>query len=795
MILLVLRLFGVYLGSAALLLFLSHRFVRPVRPGAAVFMAGAALLLTGKAFVTGGVYAPLDILYQAAPLAPHASEAGVPATLNPALGDVVYQEIPWRKAAREALRNARLPLWNRFVLAGEPLLAVQQPAILHPATWAGLLLPLAQAWTYEVTLRFFLALLAAYLFLRELDCGELPALLGACGWAFCDYLVFFAGYPLSAGAAPFPFLLLALRRVARRADRASAGLLVAALLAILTAGHPETLLHAVAGAGVFFLFELARAPRGGRTRAVGVSLAAGAATLGLSAVLLLPLIEALPQTAEHSFRRAEYAHSVRSAELPESANRLVASALPFAFGVPGKGDLFPGFLEPSAYAGSLLLPLAFVGLFSARREKWSVLVPGALGLLLSIRAPLLADLVARLPLFDIAVNERAVFLAAFAVCALAGLGAERLLRGPDRVAFAVASIGCVLGVLLLWVRSRPLLERLQTPPWLVSERLLLELAPLAAAAGLALAFRHRRFEGALAALIAVFLAARFLEARRVSPTLPDRAFAPTLASLAEIPRGQPWRFAAVGFRLTPNSGALYELEDVRGYEAMTFRPLLETFPLWCVAQPVWFNRVDDPTRPFLAFLNVRWALLGGEAPSPAGWTVRYRGPEGLLVENPRALPRAFVPTFVISEPDPGRDLVHLSAVTDFAAGGVVSEGTPGGAAVPDWHRNGRARVSVASYAPQSLSLDIVAAERALVGTSVTAWRGWRLTLDGVDAPLLRYNHAFLAFRTPPGRHRALLAYRPRSFSIGLVASAASLAAVVLSAAAARRRRASATLRS
>ena len=105
--------------------------------------------------------------------------------------------------------------------------------------------------------------------------------------------------------------------------------------------------------------------------------------------------------------------------------------------------------------------------------------------------------------------------------------------------------------------------------------------------------------------------------------------------------GEPWRFVAVGYNFVPNSASLYELEDVRGYEAMTFRPLFDTFPLWCEHQPVWFNRVDDPSRPFLAFLNVRWALVanGSEAVLP-GWTLLHHDGGGLLYENPRALPRA-----------------------------------------------------------------------------------------------------------------------------------------------------------
>ena len=33
---------------------------------------------------------------------------------------------------------------------------------------------------------------------------------------------------------------------------------------------------------------------------------------------------------------------------------------------------------------------------------------------------------------------------------------------------------------------------------------------------------------------------------------------------------------------------------------MTFTRYVYTYDLWCKAQPVWFNRVDDLTRPFLS---------------------------------------------------------------------------------------------------------------------------------------------------------------------------------------------------
>jgi len=74
-----------------------------------------------------------------------------------------------------------------------------------------------------------------------------------------------------------------------------------------------------------------------------------------------------------------------------------------------------------------------------------------------------------------------------------------------------------------------------------------------------------------------------------------------------------------------------------------------------------------------------------------------------------------------------------------------------------------------------------------VGTSVTGWPGWKLTVDGLPAPLVGYNHAFLAFRVPAGRHEAELVYRPDSFVRGGAISLAAFAVCAVLLIRARRR--------
>ena len=791
MILLVARCLAVYGATAAAILFLVRRFVSPLSLRVALVLAAAPLLFTGRALLTGAVYGPIDILYNGYPFGAHRVELGVSPDRTPSLTDVVYQQIPWRSAVRRALLERRLPLWNPDVLAGEPLLAVQQPAALYPGTWIGLLLPLPQAWTFDMTLRLLIALLCAYLFLRDLWCCELASLLGALGWAFSSWMIFSLGVPLMAAAAPIPLLFLGLRRIAREPGRQSMALTVTALVLIGVAGHPETLLHACAAGGVYFLFELARSPGSdpkarpsSRLRPLALALGAGALALGLLAIQLLPLAEALPHTLEHALRKFWYASQPRSLPLGENLRRLTPQVMPYAVGVSGQGRLMEGgFLEPSAYAGALLLPLAFAGLFARCRERWIFVALGLLGLAVQIKTPV-ADLLAKLPLLDIALNERLVVLTIFSVCVLAALGAHRLREGEGAPAFFAGAGATLLLLAVLFTRVRPRVIALGMPSSYLTERFLLQVIPvLLAVAVLAVLSRRRRATAGLAALVLIFAASRVLEAGATHPVMPLPTFYPPMSVLARIPRGEPWRIAGVGERaLIPNASAVYGLEDVRGSSAMTLLRLYETFPLWCEAQPVWFNRIDDPARPFLSFLNVRWVLTEPSVPPPPGWPVLAEADGLRLLENPAALPRAFVPRTVRVERDPARRLELLKSIEDFADRGVVESDGPLG----DWVANGPARLGIAAYRADAMDVDVEASAETLVATSLTAWPGWKARLDGVALSAVPYNHAFLAFRVPHGRHRLSLRYRPDGFVFG---AAVTLATLALCAVLARRRRA------
>jgi len=180
-------------ATTAAAVWLARRFVTRVPWRTGVLLALLPLVFTGKAFLRGDLYGPADLYSQHDPWKAVAAENGVDRIHNPILSDLAFANLPWRAAVREAFVNGRLPLWNRFVLGGNPLLGTAQAAVFHPSTWLGLFLPLALSWTFSCAFTIFLALLCGWLFFRELCRSDAAALVGAVGWGFSTFVLFWDG--------------------------------------------------------------------------------------------------------------------------------------------------------------------------------------------------------------------------------------------------------------------------------------------------------------------------------------------------------------------------------------------------------------------------------------------------------------------------------------------------------------------------------------------------------------------------------------------------------------------------
>jgi hypothetical protein len=274
-------------------------------------------------------------------------------------------------------------------------------------------------------------------------------------------------------------------------------------------------------------------------------------------------------------------------------------------------------------------------------------------------------------------------------------------------------------------------------------------------------------------LIALLLAQRAITEGGVHKSFPAKDAYPQMAIFEPMKKiREPFRIVGQGWALMPGTNALYGLEDVRGYEAMTFAPYMETYRLWCVPQTVFFNRVDDLSKPFLSLLNVRFAFAHESVAAPPGWRVAAKQGEAVLFENPNALERAFVPHTVSIGVPSVMATTMMDGVTDFRerawidSGGSMQE-----------RANGPGRVSIRRVR-HGYELDADMDGAGWIVTSICDWKGWRAYVDGRRVKTHRANTAFLSVYTPAGKHRLRLVYWPDSFVRGRAITGIALLAVI-----------------
>ncbi|HEX2062037.1 MAG TPA: YfhO family protein, partial [Thermoanaerobaculia bacterium] len=668
---------ALYLATTFVLLFVWSRFVQRTSVAAALVLIALPLLFTGRALLTNRVYAPVDISFMAEPLRDYAKDYGVETPHNILLSDLHCQIIPWQKAVRYSLANGEWPLWNPFILAGDILAAAAQPAVYDPLQWLGMLIPLPDAFTFGAAMTFFLAGLFTFAFARALGLGEIASFAAAAGFMFCGMLAFFVGWPLGRAWVYLPLVLFATRE--RRFV-----LLTLAFVLVIVSGHPESVLHVVAVGAVY---GLTTRPD---LRTIGKAVLAGLSALAITAIYLLPFFEAVPQTVENFIRTELYATQTYDVLAPKHV-QLERMKKTFVPGHRGPDPL-------SARVGIVVTLLAIAGV---RKRNWFFAALAIVCLLATFGTWPVAHALHALPLFDIAINERLAFAAAFAMAILAAFAIDAM---PKKIAIAV---------------------------------------------------------------FALLLAERAWDDGRVYPALDKDAFFPRVPLIAAIPRDA--RMTAAAFAFTANNPTMYALEDVRGYQAMTFKRLYETYSLWSRHQTAYFNRVDDLSRPFLSFLNVRYAV--GQGDPPEGWRLLAEDRGTRLFENTRELPRVFVPRRIRFERDGPTIVNAMQANHDFAEVAWIEAPE----LEPHDVANGPGSSIMLRRGGLAYDFDASMTSSGWVVISATAWKGWRAFVDGKRVETRFANHAFLAVPVPAGAHRVQLEYLPASFVLGRNISLAALA--------------------
>jgi hypothetical protein len=226
-----------------------------------------------------------------------------------------------------------------------------------------------------------------------------------------------------------------------------------------------------------------------------------------------------------------------------------------------------------------------------------------------------------------------------------------------------------------------------------------------------------------------------------------------------------------GFRetLLPNLPALEGLESANNYEPLLIAPyadLLETIEQ--VPLP-------DALR-LLGLMNVRYIIsrqpLSDMTPVYVYDDDGDDGDDVHIYANPHVLPRARIVYRARAVPDSDHLLAELANPTFdpatellLSADDLVLSPPPQSAA-----HNPQSLARLLRYDSNRVTISAVLPQPGYLVLAQTFYPGWRASVDGLPAQVLRANHAFYAVRLEAGEHQVEFTYRPLSFYLGLAAS-------------------------
>ncbi len=779
-------------------------------------------VLYGPSLLGYRILLPLDILKVDRCYLPQLPEMRGYVPLNRIMIDEVTAIEMRRWFAVREVREGRLPLWNPYNFCGAPFLAANNTAVfslfrLPDYLWPG---PTVIAWVQ--LLKSLVGGCGAFLFFRRaMRVRFWAATLGAWAFPVLGFFVLWRAYPVSFTAIWLPWLLLAVDAAIRKPGGLGGPLLAVVTCLMLFSGHAATAVQVLLVCALFALFRLVTVcgwPAMFGSRGLK-SCAAVVGGLALGALLSAP--QSLP-TVEYlrtSFRVQNRAEGL----VEEPGIGMVALpqfVLPNFYGSEQRGSRYvpPGgrwdadsgvYLSrgsraeggPQAYAGLILtLVVAPLAWASRRHRAWSAFWIGG-GLFAAahlLQVPILAS-VFDLPPLDLLKNNRLTFFTAWCVVAMAVLGIDVLLRRRTlRFRWSVVPI-VVLAGLGAWclyrhfVLPRAVLEGLRPSSF----------DPVELAQGW---FAKMYLAGALQCGLGLFLWAVILwraNARwlplgvilcalgellwvnyGVNPQCDPALYYPRIATLEALSRQEPGRVC--GYYCLPACLNLtHDLKDIRGYDGVDPARLIELLRLvedqhgQRFVRPVYaytqlFPAVDSP---IMDMLNVRYRIDRGRPPGAV--EPLLSGNDYFVLERPTALARAFIPRRSRWSSGKEETLAQLRSV-DFdprRMAWLELEDNQPRPELPSEPSAGKVRID--HETSSHIVLDVAMESAGVVVLADLWYKGWKATLDGVEVPILRANHALRGVVVPAGKSRLEFRYEPASFRLGVTVFLGSFVLLVV----------------
>jgi hypothetical protein len=780
---------------------------------ALVFMSGGLL--------PGRVAAPME---QLIPFAPW--QANYP-HVHPMLrgGDYILQQLPWHQWIQNEFQAGRFPLWVSGPLGGYNLFASYQPGVLYPLHLLWALLPTGIGYGIIMALKLWLAGMGMWFFLEALGLRASASLLGALGFMFSAGMVVWLPWAHSGVYLMLPWLAWAVYAWCEQKSRGALVALAALTACAIFGGHPETLFLVGVSTGVWGLALIGTKRRNRFRQVAGLAVSVAVGVL-IGAVQLLPFIEALGLSHESALRQAAGglapihldAGSILDWVLPRTWGQIVD-------GVMGGANLFT---VANPYVGlPALAGVVFAVVAAVRRQlslrltlPWVVLA--AFGWLVAYDSTI-GQAIRSLPIFNSSANQYWLLVVEFCVLVVGAFGWDWLARLVEgRISFkGWRSLGRngILGVTLLAFGVAiaaahlagliPYPDLGKRPDVLVPPTDAYDLYWAVWAGGIVLAIAGAtllwasgwRGRSAMPLVIAALLVAdlwMLLIAYNV--TSPTTYYYPSTSFINQLSVVPPTeRIVMAGEGPPANTGLIYGFRDWRAQDPMISERAHQAayFIDPNFSDNIWtdYNMFfSNPRLEVASALGMRYVIMPkGYNPSDSVKDVpdhpdftRLAYKDGLGLWETQGVPGfAYLSNNVWAVPDePGathwmlrvswEKMRNYAAMVEAPASAIA--GMDHTAYVPGSGQPGS--VTVTEYTPGHIVLNVESTFPSLLVVAESYYPGWRATIDGQPATILRANYLSQGLVMPKGKHSVEFSYEPDSFKYGALISLVGLAGLL-----------------
>ncbi len=736
--------------------------------------------------------------------------------------------------ARYISAHGWIAYWMPAILSGQPTGAAFFADLFYPTLLARLVLPVHVVWTWTFVFHLSLAGLGTYLFVRELRTGVIPAFLAGVAYMFAGSLVTltFAGHDgRLIGSALLPLALFFLHRGMTRQKFAYFVLTGLILGLQLLSGHIQKVYYTGLVLTAYFLFQLINLVRQTRYAAAGLKLVGfflfslGFAA-ALCAVQYLPIMQNMPYASRGSERGYEYATSW-SLPIIETLDLISPR---FSGGLDAYWGKNP-FKLHSEYLGILPLLCALIAVFRRWKDRFTRFFT------FSFLATLLLAWGGNTPLYYIPYylfpgvskfrGPAMIFFAcAFSIVVLAGLGLDYLFRQlQDRTAAGKAIQPALIGssaftlLLLLFAALRePMLALLRSGtvqtenklaalsahyPALVNGFLL---ASVFAIGGFLLIWLLSR--GLLRPLSFSVLAACLMvldigislrlwdsEKGYIRGTArPAEYFAPD--EVCAFLQNDTTLYRVLPLNYERSDDGILMLNGIHSTGGQMPNPLQSYQDFIGAGSSVLFAAGNLLQPNFMNLANVKYIITVPLPENVSGYDQRtqdiiaqlrayfsqprfipvFQGRRYAIYENLSCLPRAFLVSGY--ELLPGKDEV-ISRLMDPGfdpARTALLYDNPGFTSPPDSFFGS---AEITQYDCNAITVHYRSSTPALLILSENYHPDWKATVDQKPVPVLRAYHTFRAVPVPAGEHVVSFRYDARWYTLGGIATLASLVFLAL----------------